>query len=206
MAPEGLQSRMALIEEALGGDSLLEILQEWMWVNNIDEAWLLSLKTWFQLSYADLAKLFRLSRREIAQKLRNQRMNLVSVRRASGDEDVHGISCFMVEQHLSSWLDGEIEEMRVMSSIFAHLEKCHECRERLEEFRNLQAKVLSLRKSYAPISQEEWIDSVNQLKIERQRSLQKLIFFGILMILALSILTWFILSKPEKIPNIYEIS
>ncbi len=206
LTEDPLKARLPLIEEALSAQSFLELLQEWVWVNNLNEKSCLVLKVWFSLSYRELGEIFGLTPREMNQLLRNLRVSALPPYRPAAQEDEAGISCFMVEQHLSPWLDGEIEDLRVMEAISAHTIRCLECASRLNQFRELQASILKQRFRQPPILQEEWVAAVGHLYIERRRQVLKFVFFLVLFLSVLAILAWFILSKPEKIPNIYEIN
>lgn len=209
LAPYGTAQRKLLIEEGAAAANLMELLEEWIWTYNIRESEVLKLKVWLGLSTADLAEVFRRSHRDISQLLRNQRAAYLPTYpapdRAQETSQVLGLSCFMVEQYLSAWIDQELIEVKVGETLMGHCHACEPCRTRLQMYRDLQETILKERPSYPPIEPNEWSEALAELRQAEKRQIRRIISFLVAVVLLASVLAWVFLSKPEKIPNVYEL-
>lgn len=202
------EARAQLIEEASSSDSLEDLVEQWVLVNDLGQPQLLQLKIWLQMSYSQLAQVFRCGQREIAQWLKAQRslyLPAYPVGQPMTAEHADGLSCFMVEQYLSQWIDAEIFDVRTIQSLRQHLSDCSACQERLELYRQLQSKILSSRPSYQAISDQEWRETLNAHRRRERRWLVRLILYvAAIVLLALVGIVWVVLV-PEKSPNIFEL-
>jgi hypothetical protein len=198
-------ARLILIREAISADSLRELIQEWAWIQDLDQNSALKLKLWFQLTYTELAEVFGITAREVSQLIRNQRVAMLPNYRPEGGTSGE-FSCFMLEQHLSPWMDGEVRDTKTIESIFSHTQKCFECRKRLEGFRNLQSSLLDSRIQTEEIAEAEWSEALRILQRERASQRNRIVLIGISLILLSLFIAWAIFSKPDKMPNIYEIT
>ncbi len=202
------EARAQLIEEASSSDSLEDLVEQWVLVNDLGQPQLLQLKIWLQMSYSQLAQVFRCSQREIAQWLKAQRalyLPAYPVGSQAAAESADGLSCFMVEQYLSQWMDAEIFDVRTIQSLRQHLSDCPGCQDRLELYRQLQSKILSSRPSYQAISDHEWRDTLRSYQRRERRWMVRLILYAFLIVLLTVVgITWLVLV-PEKSPNIFEL-
>jgi hypothetical protein len=199
--------RFLLIEEALMNSSLAELLQDWIVLNGQDLGSALRVKLWFSLSYQEMAVIFVLSAKEMAQQIRNQRiLRLPAYRPETTDIPLGSdISCFMVEQQMSAWVDCELEDGRTMAQLQRHFELCPLCRGRLELYRRLHSEILGERENFPPISIKEWDDAVEWLRRAKVRRYLHLGTVVTVILVAVVIMSWVLGSKPEKMPNVYEI-
>ncbi|MBN8555027.1 MAG: hypothetical protein J0L93_06240 [Deltaproteobacteria bacterium] len=206
-------NRAPLIEEAAATADICELLQDWLWLLDLDEKSCLQIRVWFGLSYRQLGKVLHLSSREVAQLIKSQRAQMLSTypaislatSKVQEDEKIAGLSCFMVEQHLSAWSDSELIDPKIQESIQTHLRACALCTQRLQEYRQLQADILKKRPSFEAVTEKE---SQKVLKIASRRKRDRILRFAYWIFIILTVLTflaWVIWSKPEKMPNIYEI-
>jgi len=208
LVPEGDAGREALIVLAANSSSFQQLLREWLWEQDLGLDQILQLKTYFTLGYMDLGKLFGLERREVAQQLRSRRLEVLGSypRIDQGDfsDGPAGLSCFMVEQQLSQWLDCEWEELSSLAPIRKHLEFCPACSHRLQSYRELHRNLLEKRASPSAISEREWIATLLKYKRVRRKKVFK--WLAILATLAaiLILFVWIIQQQPERMPNIYE--
>ena len=202
------EARLQLIEEASSSDSLEGLIQQWVLVNDLGQPQLLQLKIWLQLSYAQLADVFRCSPREIAQWLKAQRSLLLPAYPAGRDrpsEATEGLSCFMVEQYLSQWIDSEVLDIRVIQSMKHHLSLCSDCRARLEIYRELQGRILYSRPRSPAPSESEWNQTIRTVQRKEKRLLIRIVVYVIVILaLATAGVLWLVLA-PEKSPNIFEL-
>ena len=209
MVPDSEDSQGLLVEEAKSADSVWELLRDWLLTNNLGFEVALQVKVWFGLNYKDLGFVMGLSSREVLQLVRTQRSQMLpsypSVERSHQSEKIEGLSCFMVEQYLSPWLDGELLNDEMLAPLKAHLEKCEPCRNRLQEYRNLQSRILAERKHYNPISEDDWLDIKRNLTRRKRLRIIRWSAGVFSVLLVCSFLAWVMWSKPEKMPNIYEI-
>jgi hypothetical protein len=205
LASDKNAGRLFLIRESLSADSMIELLQEWAWLNEIGMNSALKLRLWFQLSYRELAEIFGVSVREMNQILRNQRASLLSPYRPESTQTGE-FSCFMVEQHLGTWIDGEVEETKTLSLIARHLQECEKCTQRLQEYRDLNSKILSERNHELEISEEEWESAIRYLRRARRTQLIRILLVAFIVVVISALIAWAIFSKPDKMPNIYEIT
>lgn len=202
------EARSQLIELAFFHDDWPTFLAEWLWLNHkaIDVAW--KLKSWFAWSYSELAEVFALDFREFGRTLRSQRLErLGPYPSASQDELPHygGLSCFMVEQQLSNWIDSEWEDTTGLHPIHRHLSECTPCKERLYAYRKLQAEVLTERAKFEPITAEEWLKAYRRVQKKKWQARRQWTVVMLLALAFLAIILWMLQSQPEKMPNIYEI-
>lgn len=202
------QKRGELVELAQFHSSWPNLVAEWLWTNQKGIEMALFIKIWFAWSYEELGEVFGLGFREVSQLLRSQRVarlgNYPPVFEENGPQ-FGGVSCFMVEQQLSNWLDSEWEETKGLDSIHTHLHECQACRARLEAYRKDYSEILSARKSYPPISVEEWLRAADELARQRKRVRLQWISVIVVCLFFLGIILWMLQSQPEKMPNIYEI-
>ena len=147
---------------------------------------------------------FRVER--IGQKLRNLRAELVPplLTLAEG-EVIEGISCFMVEQYLSSFIDSEIADFQSLKLVRKHLDRCRLCNERLHTYRSLQSQILASRLVFTKVEESEWQGRKNFDAHRRRISLFKALFTFLLLLAFAGFIAWVFWSKPEKMPNVYEI-
>jgi len=202
------EARLQLIEEASSSDSLEGLIQQWVLVNDLGQPQLLQLKIWLQLSYAQLAEIFRCSPREIAQWLKAQRSLLLPAypsSREQSSEPIEGLSCFMVEQYLSQWIDSEVVDVRVIQSMKQHLSLCSDCRARLDVYRELQGRILHSRPRSPAPSENEWNQTIRLVHRKEKRLLIRIVVYVIVVLaLAAAGILWLVLA-PEKSPNIFEL-
>jgi len=203
-------SRERLVQVCGDSESFEELLGEWIWVNGLSPEILLNLKLWFGLRYQNLADLFGLSIREVDQMLRGLRVRELGgypeLSHLNKDAPDSGrISCFMVEQRLSAWVDTEWEDLTGLKDLQAHLERCQNCRERLKSYRRLQMKILGERKEFLAISEEEWSQLQQRIGRQKIRNRAKWLASVIIAIIVFIGIVWVINSKSERAPNIYEI-
>ncbi|TVQ80924.1 MAG: hypothetical protein EA369_01130 [Bradymonadales bacterium] len=210
LEPGAKDRRQQLIEIAAEEDQLLGVLSEWLWELEGGLEQILELKLWFSLGYADLGRLFGFSEREVGQQMRTARLRHLGPYPPAnkGAEEVPnfgGLSCFMVEQQFSQWMDSEWEVLGSLKKMREHLDQCEACYGRLKEYRKLQKQILERLPSVEPVSEEEWQQAL-RAKAKRFRR-QAFNWFGVIAIifLILFIFLWIIQSQPEKMPNIYEI-
>jgi hypothetical protein len=111
----------------------------------------------------------------------------------------------MVEQYLSAWLDQELAEINIGESLVEHCRKCDPCKERLSVYRDLNQQILSSRPSYPPIDEDEWSAVLGELQRQNHRQIRQIVVVLSIVILSAVVLAWVFLSKPEKIPNVYEL-
>ncbi len=209
LVPDPEQSRIFLVEEAHESEDLLELLTSWIWLHDLDFAHALKLKLWFGLTYRQLAKVFRVTPREMAQIIRVQKTALLSPyppqHLAQETNQIEGLSCFMVEQHLGAWLDGEIGEPQMLTSMKKHLTQCEPCLSRLQEYRHLHTKILAAKPRLNPLTEEEWNETLRLQTRKRLGRWVKMSLIGVLILIIGFSFAWILWSKPEKMPNIYEI-
>jgi len=203
-------SRERLVQVCGDSESFEELLGEWIWVNGLSPEISLKLKLWFGLQYQNLADLFGLSIREVDQMLRGLRVReLGSYPELSHlNKDAPGsgrISCFMVEQRLSAWVDTEWEDLTGLKELQAHLEECENCRGRLKSYRQLQMKILGERKEFSAVTEEDWTLLQMQIGRKKIRNRAKWLAYGMIAIIIFIGIVWVIKSRSERAPNIYEI-
>lgn len=201
--------RSQLIEEAAYSDDILDLLRQWLVVHDLGLESALKAKVWLALSYQDLGEVFGIKARELAQVLRAQRAAYLPtyppVSKALDSEEISGVSCFMVEQHLSQWMDAEIIDVRMIQTMRVHLDECKTCNERLEAYRGLQRKILQQRKSWPGLSKLEWNSALAIQDQKRRRFLRTLILYGFAILIVAVVVTVFFASRPDRMPNVYEI-
>lgn len=204
-------ARRTLIEEASGVETPLELIRRWILLQSVGVDQILELKSWFGLSYSDLGEILHVSAKEVGQLLRKQRAALLPAYPSpgslqEGDEAAFGgISCFMVEQHMSAWVDGELQDIPILRSLKVHLASCEACTARLEAYRELQASILKQRAPQASISQKEWDETLEAALRRFRIFLGRTVGVVILVIVVGTLGVWALRSKSEKMPNIYEI-
>lgn len=212
LVPEGHRGdyalRSQLIEEALSSKNWEELLQQWLTVNDMGRETALPLKIWLGFNYSSLGRVFDLSSKDLSQVLRTQRASFMPPypppARSQDTEEISGISCFMVEQHLSQWMDTEVVDSRIVVSMKEHFDECEACRERLSLYRELQKKILAKRKHWPSISSQEWQDSLVELTRRRRRFWQKFALYAGVLLIVIVLLLFFLVLKNEDAPNIYE--
>jgi hypothetical protein len=198
--------RRLLIGLAEEAESLPELIREWLFELNRGSDAALEIRILFQLRYQDLGEIFNLSFKEITQLLRSQRAQILGAYLKREDSQAGGVSCFLVDQLLSPWVDSEWDNLAGMDKLGAHLFLCSSCAERLQMVRDLNAQILKRRVRDKTIAIEEWRKTIRELRRDlRRRSLR----VGIITILILSALIAtlvVLIQRPEKTPNIYEIT
>jgi len=198
--------RKTLIEEAAFSENLLDLLEEWLWLYEMGADRALRLKLWFRLSDRQLAELFHLGSLDISQVLRNERSALLPHYHPSDQSGAPvGFSCFMVDQHLSTWIDSEISDLRTLAVMDEHLGKCPDCHSRLQAHRKLHAEILQQKLSFRAVDEDEWLSTLNAYRSRVRRRWSRLFVYMIVFASVLGSFGWFLWSKPEKMPNIYEI-
>lgn len=195
----------------LAGDdaqNLSELVQSYVWDFGILEDEILSFKTWFALDYRAFGEILGRSPREVGQLLRQVRVAELEtyppVERAFESNQLGGLSCFMVEQHLSAWVDNELQDPSIKEQMEIHLTHCEPCAARLQVYRGLQSKILSARRVFPPLTDEEVSRIRERSKREERRALFKV---ASVMAIAASLAVvgvWIALSGHEKMPNVYE--
>lgn len=207
-SPEKLaEARRYLIELAIESEDPMSLLSSWLWGQRKGLDTALYVKLWFGLGYSELGELYGLSSREIGQILRSQRIALLGSYPPLEQEkkEISGISCFMLEQRMSEWVDSEFEDLSSLSDLREHLDKCPNCEERLSFYRRLQTQILDKRLAQPQITQTEW----DQVKSEMKRLAlrEKIKFFSMTVIglLILSLAIWIYIRSGDKMPNVYEI-
>ena len=200
---------MLLIEEAFEAKNLEELISDWLWTGSYDHQSALELRTWFQLNYQELGSIYELNPREIAQILRNlraQRLQSPELIENEAALDATGLSCFMVEQHLSSWIDEEVSDLRSLQNMEQHLAYCEKCHQRLSAYRELHSTILQQRKHFEPVTPEEWEETIEAYFTRRRRFvLRSLLYIGALLAIV-GVLSWAIWFQQERMPNVYEIN
>lgn len=208
LVPSGGQARELLIELGAATDSMPELVADWVHLNELGLVCALRLKTWLGLDYQTLSLILGISPRELARLLRTQRLKEIGPYALSAEDEgrkLAGVSCFMVEQQLSSWIDSEWEDRSGLKSLREHLELCEDCGQRLRSYRQLEAKIIEERQHFEPISVEEWDQVLGALsRLRRKRRFQVLAVLFILVSLA-ALIAWLVTSQPKETPNIYEI-
>lgn len=201
--------RYQLIEEGISSDDFVELIRQWMVVHDLDQSAALALKTWFSLSYARLGEILNMSPKEVSQLIRSLRTQQLPtyppVSKSLDSEAIAGLSCFMVEQSLSAWLDSEIQDTRTVESIHQHLAKCSDCSNRLSVYRDLHRQVLAQRKHWPAVTEREWTDALEKMSQRRRRFIHSSLIYVAIALLTGAIVAGFIWSRPEETPNIYEI-
>lgn len=209
LTDESDSARADIIEIASESEDATQFLQEWLWSVGVGLDQALEIKLAFGFTYAELGELFGLSSREVGQQLRARRLKELGPypRVDQGDFSVEegGLSCFMLEQHLSQWLDCEWEDLSLLPKIKAHLRLCPACKGRLQSYRQFHQSLLDRFPSVSPVSETEWNRVLEESRVARRKKLLKwgLILFAMLFVLA--IFVWIIRQQPETMPNIYEI-
>jgi hypothetical protein len=209
LVPESPHSRAKIIEIAAESEDVFDFLRDWLWTVGAGMDHILELKLAFGWTYAELGKLFGLSPREIGQQIRSKRLRSLGAypRVDQGDFSVEqgGLSCFMLEQHLSQWLDCEWEDLGLLPKIKDHLRLCPACKHRLKEYRRIHENLLAQFLPVAPIEAEEWEQVLSVA--QRNKRIKILKWAAILagLVGLLIIFIWIIRQQPETMPNIYEI-
>jgi len=201
--------RSQLIEEAVSSDDFEDLVRQWLAVHDQDETVALRLKTWFSLSYSQLGRILNLSAKDVSQVLRGQRTQHLPtyppVSKSLETATIGGLSCFMVEQSLSAWIDSEVQDSRQVANLQIHLNACGDCRDRLAAYRQLHQWLLHQRQSWPSVTELEWNDALRTLERRRKKFIQTVLFYVGLAALIGLIAFGFFWSQPIEAPNIYEI-
>lgn len=206
--PDSIDQRMQVAELARQSDSLPELVGRWLWLQNRGQDAILELKLWLGFSYRELQELFGYDYREIQQLIRAERLRYLGNYPALDHpqkDNLHGLSCFMVEHKLSEWVDSEWEDSSQLESLHRHLNDCRYCRERLQRYRYLNQEILGLRKCSKKITQQEWQGLNHEVQIKNRKHIMKLglvLFVVVMSIVALSSL---VMMQPEEEPNVFSI-
>ncbi len=198
--------RELLIELAEQNDNLKDLLRDWLWEQDRGSDATLELKNLFQLRYEDLGEIFNLSFKEVTQLLRTQRAAALGAYLKREDSQAGGISCFLVDQLLSPWVDSEWDNLSGMDKLGEHLRLCPSCRHRLQDYRELNGRILARREPVELMSQEEWAAGLKKLRQRRRKQRLKVSLILILILGLIAGLSALILKQPEKTPNVYEIT
>jgi len=201
------QARRELVEIALEAEDFNSLLSAWLWnqKKGLDAA--LYVKLWFGLRYQDLGELYGLSDREISQVLRSQRIGILGSYPPLDQEkrEVAGISCFMLEQRMSEWVDSEFEDLSSLPNLRQHFEGCSFCKNRLASYRKLQTQILESRKLQTPVSAEEWSQVEKEMRQRAFRERFKLISMALMVVVLSAAAIWIYTRTESKMPNVYEI-
>lgn len=202
--------RTQLIVEAHFSAQLEDLLSQWILLHELRRERVLWLKVWLSLSYAQLGRVYGVSAKEIGQWLRALRVEKLPtyppISKALETQEVSGISCFMVEQHLSLWLDAEISDMRVITQVRQHLDRCLDCQMRLEAYRHQHEVLLRQRRRAPGFSKLEWDSALLEYRKGRRKFWRRFFVFAVGAIIVAIILGALLLSRPDRMPNIYEIA
>lgn len=199
------EARRKLIELAYELENIEDLLPEWMWMNQAGEDLSLRVMLWFGLGYDQLAEIFGYSIKEIRQLIRSQRVAELGRYPALGhkSQDFGGISCFMVEQNLSAWMDSEWEDLAGVQAMQAHLKDCNACRDRLMEYRKLQEKIISEKRTHPEIEKTEWDEAVGVLKQRIRTRRAQYAVIGLIFVSIVGLTIWVLESQPDEMPNVY---
>lgn len=198
--------RALLIELAFEAQDIRELLVDWLWENDRGSEVALQAHLLFQLDYASLGEIFNLGFKEATQLVRTQRNERLGSMLTRADTDEGGISCFLVEQLLSPWIDSEWDNLNEVDKMRLHLDRCPSCRPRLEAYRNLNHEILQSRQIQEPVSESEWSHVLRTVFRDRRRRRWRTILVVLLTILLFGGLVFYLSSGPEEMPNIYEIN
>lgn len=200
--------RTQLIEAAQGAENLETLIQDWLLLHDLGLEKTEEVFNFFRLNYRQLTHIFSRGEREVGQLLRSLRIlrlpTYPPAQRALETSQHSGLSCFMVEQQLSGWLDGEIQDQRMVSQLQAHLLGCDPCRERRDAYRNLQAQQFLKKRIHPAISALEWQQTLQDLAKARRRFWRAVIFYGVSAVVVGALIITFFWVKPDALPNIYE--
>ena len=198
--------RSLLVELAEESEGLEDLLRNWLWEQDRGSDAALEIKNLFQLRYDDLGRIFSLNFKEVTQLLRTQRAESIGAYVKREDSHAGGISCFLVDQLLSPWVDSEWDNLLGLDQVGRHLEICTSCSRRLHEYRELNAKILAKRMAVPLLFEDEWVRTLKRLRrVARKRHLK--VFSAILLILAAIVALWILVAqRPEKTLNVYEIT
>lgn len=207
LEPISQDLRDELIREASESESFDEFLRDWLIVREFEKGQILFVKIWIGLSYDHLASIFDIPLKEVVQMLRMARIARLPPYRVGETEAYVSSdwSCFLVEQHLSPWIDGELESPQHVEKMLLHLSTCDWCRKRLDQYRTLQTEILDQRPRLLPISESEWSLTLQKWAIEKRRLRTRIALVGLLICLGTIMLVILASTRPEKIPNVYEI-
>ncbi len=198
-----------MIEAVLGADHLLNLLQDWLLMQDLNLESILKVQAFFGLTYQQLGQVFNQGPREIAQAIRAQRLLGLSsyppVEKALDNEEISGLSCFMVEQQLSAWIDSEVQDMRVVQQLHGHFTNCTGCSQRLQEFRDHKHRTLKMRQSFPPVSEWEWNDSLAEMQRVRKRFWRSFAVYSLFAIVLVGVIVTFLWVRPADVPNVYEV-
>jgi predicted anti-sigma-YlaC factor YlaD len=111
----------------------------------------------------------------------------------------------MVEQHLSTWLDSEIADTRTIQAMRRHFDACSACRIRLNLYRQRQEEILKLRRHWPSVSEQEWEDVLKAYHNRQRKFRRQVVGTGLIVGTVLVIIILLIASRPDAMPNIYEL-
>ncbi len=204
LSPDSDDTRWQLAELYDPSFTLVDLLRELHIIYGWSDSTVYAAKVWFSLSYADLAQIYSLDEKSISQIMRSERMRGLPPYRPQTTTSAGALSCFMVDQLLSPFIDLEIQESSVRGAVQEHLAGCDACSGRLAFIRQLDAVKWKERKAFKPFSYQEW-EALQQLVKERDRFErgQWSVLAG-LIFMTLGFAIWFLASSPAELPNIYE--
>ncbi len=208
LTPATSEKRQELIELSIVQPSWVGLVSEWLWLNQKSLEMALYLKVWLGWSYRRIGQVYGLSFREVSQLIKSQRIERLGSYPPPMDQEVHdhaGISCFMVDQNLSPWVDSEWEKSYGVSQVYQHLEICSFCKTRRDRYWKLQTEILAQRRSFEPVTEDEWRKTRSALFSRQRKKFAQLLAIFFLIFFVIGIILWMIQSQPEKMPNIYEI-
>jgi len=208
LAPQSPEKRRELVELATLQPDWVGLVSEWLWLNQRSLEAAIYLKVWLGWTYRRIGEVYGLDFREVSQLIKSQRMESLGSYPPPQEEEVPdfaGISCFMVDQNLSPWIDSEWEKSYGLSQVYQHIEACKHCRSRRELYWKLQSKILEERRSTLPVEESEWSEIRGALRSRQRKKVIKWVSILLLIFSLLGIILWMIQSQPEKMPNIYEI-
>lgn len=208
LAPPGSEKRRELVELATLQPSWIGLVSEWLWLNQRSLEAAIYLKVWLGWPYRRIGEVYGLDFREVSQLIKSQRMERLGSYPPPQEEEVPdyaGISCFMVDQNLSPWIDSEWEKSYGLAQVYQHVEACKHCLARRELYWKLQSQILEERRSVPPIDVEEWTKIREAFGFRQRKKLIKWMILLFFIFFVLGTILWMIQSQPEKMPNIYEI-
>lgn len=208
LAPESPEKRRELVELATLQPHWVGLVAEWLWLNQRSLETAIYLKVWLGWTYRRIGEVYGLDFRETSQLIKSQRMERLGSYPPPQDEEVPdyaGISCFMVDQNLSPWIDSEWEKAYGLAQVYQHIEACKHCRFRRELYWKLQSEILEERRLIKPVGEAEWSEIIEALRLRQRKRVIRWLSIVFLIFSLLGIILWMIQSQPEKMPNIYEI-
>lgn len=106
-------------------------------------------------------------------------------------------NCQRISEYLSGYLDGELTQQD-RQRIEIHLESCHECRQSLEELRNLSTAVGNLK--FEKLSANDWSEMMNDITVKTSRGIGWLLLIvGIVLVVGYAIYSFAVDDSVEAL-------